>query len=292
VLALIPLGCYSQAPMLTMFSVPKPCRSPLDVIQQNAIRSWRRVYPDAQLILFGDEVGTSTLAEGAGAEHEPRVALTPFGAPRLDDVVARADAAARFPLRCFVNSDVVLLDDHARALGALERLSGSLLAIGESWDVRIDGAIDFDDPNWSDALRLALGGGKTRGPFALDYAVYTPGLFKDMPPFALGRARADNWLVHHALAVGADVIDLTPSALALHQSHDYAHLPGGRRDAYRGSDAKRNQRLAGLRCYLHVHGLLDATHDLTGGVVRERSTRFAFGRQLAARGRLALVEHA
>lgn len=277
--------------MFTIFTVPKPFVHPLDVIQRNAIRSWRTVYPQAQLILFGDEGGIAALAADVGAEHQAAVAVTPFGAPRLDDVFARADAAARFPLRCFVNSDVVLLDDHPKALGALEPF-GRLLAIGETWDVPIDSPIDFTDPGWVRRLRsLALSSGKTRGPFALDYAVYTAGMFQQMPSFAVGRARADNWLVRRALVAGANVVDLTRSVLAVHQRHDYAHLPGGQREAYRGPDAKRNQRLAGLRCYLHVHGLLDATHELTEEGLLERSTRFVFARQLAARGRLAL-EHA
>lgn len=194
-------------------------------------------------------------------------------------------------MRCFVNSDVVLLDDHAKALRALEALAGPLLAVGETRDVEIDGALDFDDPGWAGRLRsLALSNGKTWGPFALDYAVYTAGLFHHIPSFAVGRARADNWLVHHALAAGAKVVDLTRSVLALHQRHDYMHLPGGRQDAYRGPDAKRNQRLAGVRCYLHVHGVLDATHELTEEGLRERSMRFVFARQLVARGRLVLAE--
>jgi hypothetical protein len=277
--------------MLTIFSVPKPCRPPVDVIQQNAIRSWRTAYPDAQLILFGAEDGAAALAADVEADHHIGVARTPFGAPRLDDVFERAHAGARFPLRCFVNSDVVLLDDHAQALRALASLRAPLLAAGETRDVELDRAIDFDDSDWAGRLRsLALSSGKSRGPFALDYAVYTAGLFERVPPFAVGRARADNWLVHHALAVGANVVDLTPSVVALHQRHDYSHLPGGRQDAYRGPDARRNQRLAGLRCYLHVHGMLDATHELMAEGLRERSARFVFARQLAARGRLALAE--
>lgn len=62
-------GCYSEAPMFTIFSVPKPFVPPLDVIQRNAIRSWRRGHPDAQLILFGDEEGTAALAADVQAEH-------------------------------------------------------------------------------------------------------------------------------------------------------------------------------------------------------------------------------
>jgi hypothetical protein len=279
--------------MFTIFSVPKPFRRSLDVIQRNAIRSWRAAHPEAQLILFGDEDGTAALAAEVEGEHQPQIARTPFGAPRLDDVFARANAAASFPLRCFVNSDVVLFDDHPKALRSLDGHAGPLLAIGETWDVEMDGAIDFADPSWASRVRsLASAGGKTRGPFALDYAVYRSGLFVHIPPFAVGRARADNWLVHHALALGAKVVDLTGSVLALHQRHDYAHLPGGRRETYHGPDAKRNQRLAGLRCYLHVHGLFDATHELTEEGLRERPTRFVFARQLAARGRLALGEHA
>ena len=41
--------------MLTIFSTPKPFRGHIGVIQRNAIESWKRIHPDVEIILFGDE---------------------------------------------------------------------------------------------------------------------------------------------------------------------------------------------------------------------------------------------
>ena len=66
-----------------------------------------------------------------------------------------------------------------------------------------------------------------------------------MPPFALGRAFFDNWLIWDARRRGLPVVDLTEVVPALHQDHAYDHLEGGRRAAYAGEDARRNLELAG-----------------------------------------------
>jgi len=44
--------------MLTIFTAPKPFTDPhLDLIQRNAIRSWRDLGPLVEVLLIGDEAG-------------------------------------------------------------------------------------------------------------------------------------------------------------------------------------------------------------------------------------------
>lgn len=54
----------------------------------------------------------------------------------------------------------------------------------------------------------------------------TPRLFEtQMPPFAFGRGRYDNWMVHEMLHNGSrTVVDVSTSATAVHVSHSYSHL--------------------------------------------------------------------
>jgi hypothetical protein len=59
---------------------------------------------------------------------------------------------------------------------------------------------------------------------------------------------------------GRPVVDVTRSIVAVHQSHDYSHIPGGLEEAYYGAEARYNEQLAGGR--QHIYSLHDATHRL------------------------------
>jgi hypothetical protein len=65
--------------MLTIFSIPKPFRGHIAVIQRNAIRSWKTVNPECQIILFGDEEGVAEIAAELRVQHEPYVQRNEFG---------------------------------------------------------------------------------------------------------------------------------------------------------------------------------------------------------------------
>ena len=95
--------------------------------------------------------------------------------------------------------------------------------------------------------------------------VFTAGLYSDVPPFAIGRACFDNWLVWRARQ-DAIVVDATADVVAAHQRHDYGHVDGGKHEAYYGDEAARNLQLAGGKSRLYT--LHDASHVLRNGRLR------------------------
>lgn len=270
--------------MITFFTVPKPFVGLTAVLQCNAIGSWLAAIPGAQVFICGDEPGMDAAAQELGVERISEVGRSPSGVPLLDHVFRLVHAAARHELLCFVNADIILSGD----LTVLQHLHAPFLMIGESLDVDVGGSVCFADPTWCHAFAK---GGQTRGPFAIDYFFFSAGLFGPIPPFAIGRARFDNWLVRRALQRGAMVVDGTEIVQAVHQRHDYGHLAGGRREAYRGADARRNQALAGLWCYVHLHSMLDAQWRLTSRGVQRRSMRFVFLRQFWLRLLGSIADH-
>ncbi len=64
--------------MLTLFSTPKPFRGHINIIQRNALESWRRLDPDAEIILFGDDEGAAEVCRELGLRHEPKVLRSEF----------------------------------------------------------------------------------------------------------------------------------------------------------------------------------------------------------------------
>jgi len=229
-------------------------------IQRNAIGSWRQLGDEVQVVLLGDDQGVAGLAVELGADHVAGTATNEHGTPRLDSVFAAAHDAARHRLLCFANADIVLGTDIVAATRLLESRFPSFLAIGESWDAPL-GELDFAG-DWDRDVATALAGSRRRGAGALDFFVFTEDLFRELPPFVVGRVGFDNWLVWRAQAQGAAVVDVTGSVRPLHQRHDYGHLSGGRPATRHVSpEGSRNVELAGGKRHLYTR--YDATHVLT-----------------------------
>src|SRR5690242_1228043 len=106
--------------MLSIFSVPKPFRSDIAVAQRNAIESWRRLHPDCEIILCGDEDGTEAAAEEFGAKYIADVPRNGYGTPLISAVFELAGGAASHPMLCYVNADIILLRDLILAIAAVD----------------------------------------------------------------------------------------------------------------------------------------------------------------------------
>jgi len=246
--------------VLTLFTVPKPFRGHIGDIQLNALESWRALDPAAQVVLVGDEDGVEDAARETGVDHVGGLARNERGTPRLDSAFELVEDVARHSLWCFVNADIVLLDDFLPTVARVAVRFRSFLLVGESRDLSVAAGALLGDPAVRRSLRQrALADGRRRGYAALDYFVFPRGHFGDLPPFLIGRACFDNWLVWRARQRGP-VVDATRKIVTVHQSHDYAHVAGGLEEAYYGEEAQYNERLAGGRAY--IYSLHDATHRL------------------------------
>ena len=246
--------------MITIFASPKPFAGHIGTIQRNAISSWVRLHPQCQVILFGDEAGIAGAAEEFGLRHVPQVARNNYGTPLLSDVFEKAAGLATHDLLCYVNCDIILMSDFMRAVNNLAERKERFLMVGQCRNLDVTEPIVFDAPEWERRLQESVSqSGKWRGPWAIDYFAFTRGLYERIPPFALGRAHFDNWLVWRGRDLRAAVADATSAVMAVHQNHDYAHVSGGMDWSYRGEEAKRNLDLGGN----HVCNIFDATYRLT-----------------------------
>jgi hypothetical protein len=235
-------------PRISIFAIPKPFRGHIGVIQTNAVQSWLHLEPRPQIILFGDEEGTAATAARCGLDHEPNLRRNEHGTPLVSDVFRTAHQRATEELLLFINSDILLLDDFSRAAARVVAAGyPSFLMIGRRTDTNITAPIDFSAADWPDRLRTTVAQiGSTAPRVCKDYFLFRKPLFADIPPFAVGRAAYDNWLVAEARRQRAAVIDATAAVLAVHQNHDYRHLNADRGHAYiHGQEARRNIDLSG-----------------------------------------------
>jgi hypothetical protein len=241
--------------VLTLFAVPKPFLGEIAPIQRTAVASWIALGEDVQVVLVGDEPGTARAAADLGAEHVPDIARNEHGTPLLDDAFERVDRVARHRWRCLVNADVVLGHDLPATLGRLVTRHAAFLLVGQTRD--LDPSLVGPDP--ARTRNAALEHGVPRGVTALDWFVFPAGHLDPIPPFAIGRAGFDNWLVWRGRQVGP-VIDATRAVVTVHLAHGYGHLAGGKPSAYYGPEAARNQEVAGGSG--RIYTLHDASHVL------------------------------
>jgi hypothetical protein len=248
--------------MLSLFSIPKSFDDNSDRLQRNAIGSWRALQPEADILLLGDDDGVAECAREFGATHLPEVARTEWGTPRVDDLFIRAERAARTELMCYVNADIVLTQSFFHAVKRLAAQRQPFLMVSQRWDLDFPRALDFQNPSWEhELLELVQRDGQLHSLSGIDFFLYRKGLWREIPPFGVGRTMWDNWFIYSARAQGAMVIDATPCVCIVHQNHGYGHHPAGWQGVWKGPEAVHNQELAGgLRHYFTIE---DATHTLT-----------------------------
>jgi len=250
--------------VITLFTIPKAFDGPFARIQRNALGSWRALSSTAEIIVLGGEVGSAEAARTVGAHHLPSVEVTSSGTPRVDAVFTAAEQTAANDLLAYINADILLLPDFLSAVATVAQRLPQFLMIGQRWDLDFEGEIDFAVPGWADALRRDV---RTRGTLhaqsGIDYFVFRRGLWRDIPPFAVGRTMWDNWLIYSARARRVPVVDATAAVTAVHQNHDYSHAAGGWHGVWKGPEAELNMALAGGLD--HYFTIADASHCLRAG---------------------------
>ena len=232
---------------ITIFTMPKAFKGHIDIIQRNAIKSWTLLKPRPEIILLGDDEGTSEIAKEFSLKHVPDVERNELGTPLLNSMFAVAEANSSNSIIAYVNADIILMNDFAGAIETiLKNGLDNFLMVGQRWDFDLIDLIDFKDNKWEDKLKsLVNDKGTLHAITGVDYFVFFKGAWGNIPPFALGRTAWDNWLIQRALDLKMHIIDATQAATIVHQNHDYEHMRGGKQEAWNGEEAKANLALAG-----------------------------------------------
>jgi hypothetical protein len=252
--------------VLTIFSCPKPFSGQTGVIQRNAIRSWTLLTPSPEILLMGGEEGSQAVARECGAECVEAVATNQRGTPLISAMFQVAQATASESILCYVNADIIMTSDLTKVVAwIVDRDMDSFLLVGRRRTIAITEPMAFAS-GWEHELRYELCA-KTPldPPSAIDYMVFPKGLFADIPDFAVGRPRWDNWMLWYAAKHNVPLIDCTESLFAVHQCHDYAHLgQNGITGSQQANPEQRmNERLIGKWWPLRMYNIHDADYVLT-----------------------------
>lgn len=256
--------------MLTLFSTPKPFVGHSNVIQRNAIQSWKRLHPDIEIILFGDDAGAAEVCREYGLRHEPNVERKEDGTKTLRSIFGCAQEIARHPLVCYSNCDIILTQDFVRSLEAVSHFQREFLMVGRRWDVDITEPLDFSRSDWAEVLvQKTRQEGFQRLYYNIDYFAFPRGFYSEFPDLVIGRNWWDQWLVWRAAMQDAPVVDVSDRVCAVHQNHDYSYHPKGMQGVWFGEGSLRNMKNAGGKG--HLHTIEDANYRWTSrGFERNR----------------------
>lgn len=226
--------------MITFLASPKAFHGESVANQRNAVRSWSRVVPGAEIRLYGNAEGISEFSREMGATWVSEVDTSEEGTPIFSAIAADAARNGRFDLQLYLNCDILLFPGLARAASMIcwERF----LVVGQRMDLAA--GVDVTEILVDPVRRLAELARDDRAALhpaaGSDYFLFRRGIWQGVPPVAIGRAAYDNVLIGFCLARGIPVIDATFAILAVHQYHGYGHVPGGIDQVFRGVEARRN----------------------------------------------------
>ena len=94
--------------MLTIFSLPKAFTGIYKIIQENAVASWAALEPKPNIILFGNDAGTKSIAQKYNSTHIPDIECSEIGTPYVSYLFKKAASIAKTDYICFINSDIIL----------------------------------------------------------------------------------------------------------------------------------------------------------------------------------------
>ena len=251
--------------MLTIFTIPKAFQGHIETIQCNAINSWRRLVPQCEIMLCGNDPGVAEAALKYGVAHVPDIACNEYGTPLLSSAFAVVQKMARYPLVCYVNADIIFLSDIITAVKRIKQ--PRFLMIGQRWDIDIPTSIVFQESRWESNLRKrVVAEGSLHPPAGSDYFIFPTGTLGKLPDFAVGRAGWDNWVIYRARSLKVPVIDATQANMIIHQEHSYGHVPQKTGQKWEGPETMHNLKL--MQGHDKYYTLLDATHVLTAKSLR------------------------
>ena len=174
--------------MLTFFTTAKAFRGHDGIIQRNALKSWKLLDRDVEVIVFGEDEGAAEVCAELDLVHHAHVEQHALGKNRLDYMFQRAREMARHEYLCYCNCDIVLVEDFLRGFELTRAWREEFLFVARRWDVDVTEPINFGDAGWTERLRAsARTRGSRRDEFWIDLFVFKRGMYLDMPPLMVGQ---------------------------------------------------------------------------------------------------------
>lgn len=203
--------------LFSIFSIPRGFIGHFDVIQRNAIKTWKTLSDD--ILLFGlNEPG----AVEAAAELDVSlfsVARNSTGLPLINDAIYQARDLADNDILCMVNTDNILLSDLPPAIDFIQNQFDEFLMIGQRWNLRVTELLKFEEDWESEIRQLVREQNDPEHLSAVDYLIWYGNFWRGLPSLAVGQKGYDNLLVYLANRENIPTVDISRVVTVIHQDH-------------------------------------------------------------------------
>ena len=245
------------------------CADTVGQSQFNAWGSWARI-PGASVSVFGGAPGLDEHARRFGSRAVPAIRRDEFGRPLLSAIFEHMHDQSTQPVLGYINSDIIVLPGLAACIASARARFDAFLIIARRWNLDSVPDLDFA-PGWDETLRKQVTReGELFTPFGIDLFVFSRGLLREIPPFALGSDYWDNYLVMRTRRGGHPVIDATGQVMLVHQNHALGKYRSAA-ERRRGPEGLRALALAG-DSHARLGQTADATHVVLHGELRRVDT--------------------
>jgi len=254
-----------------LFTSPKPRQANTEGVQISAFRSWRRIFPKARILLFGDGATWESFAREEGLELVCPLPSGAEGGEVIQFLFEKVSVLAGDEIAMYLNSDILLDQSALTAVARLESLPGPWLASARrcclpEWA----GPALKEDEEWQRFYQRAREESVWGPACAMDMFLFRGLSFEAMPPFLIGHGGWDNWMIYHARSQNISVIDVSAAMRIIHYDHDYSYAAGNQNFKQR-PQARENVNLHLIGGEAKLFHLGHATHELRFGTVSPRA---------------------
>ena len=207
--------------MITFLTSPKEFIGDIGRNQVRAIKSWKNIHPDNEIILYGKSNTADQVAKDLNLKYVPDIFSTSTGLPYFNAIARHAKVHGKHDLQIYLNADIML---NKCILDPLKHIAfKKFLIVGQRIDLSKDVYIDLYCEDWLDTLKelAEAGTAKLHATCGKDYFIFNRGLWENITDLVIGRGGYDTALMAFCLRNKIPIIDATSSILAIHLYHEY-----------------------------------------------------------------------
>lgn len=215
--------------MITLFTTFKPFLGNDIIPQVNALRSWRQISSDIEIIVFGENKGETKILQEVGAICLSEVELYNNKLPLISSMFSKVSQIAGNPICCYVNGDILLTKKFSETIRKIHvKLKKNYLLCGQRYDLDIESLINFNKNCEDDFKNKYYDKMILHPPTGSDYFVFPKGQYgiNDIPEIVVGLPGWDSWMIYNGVAERKfKVVDLSNTVKVYHQNHKscYSH---------------------------------------------------------------------
>ena len=222
--------------MITFFTTPKTFTGQYKTNQINALRSWKNLSPQCEIIVFDQLKGADELVNELGIINITDVEKfsTELPLPLINDMFHKANTLSGNPICCYLNADIILPSDFLKKVVRIhEKLLSNYLLVGQRYDVNVNTELYFTI-GWEKEFRRNYKNSMIlHPPLGSDFFIFPKNQYEknDIPPLVIGRPGWDNWFIYNGVKVkNIKVVDISNTTKVYHQNHKEEYNPGKLKD--------------------------------------------------------------